>query len=413
MDSVCGDASLFMGPAAGSCDQISPRLGGGRLLFSALALLALQVVAAQAQISPGPLARAHQSLNGTSNCASCHKLASGQATFKCLDCHTEISKRLAEGKGLHATYHLSPGSSQECVRCHSEHNGEDFPLIKLDPKTFDHRQTGYALEGKHAGVTCNRCHTAQHISAAMRPLIKIRDLNRSFLGVATDCVGCHQDQHNGRLGTNCQQCHNTAEWKNVSQFDHAKTRYPLTGMHAQVTCAKCHAPGPDNKPRFAGLPFGKCSDCHSDPHKGSFTQTCQSCHNTGGWKKVSVAAVSERFDHSKTKYPLLGKHAEVQCSQCHANGNFKKTLAFEKCSDCHRPSPHGTQFSKRADAGECSSCHNLQGFKPSTYGLKEHATSAYTLEGKHAAVQCAQCHLPKGKDTLFKIKFQRCTDCHS
>jgi hypothetical protein len=402
-----------MGTAAGICDQISRRLGWRRLLFTALAMLALQVVAAQAQISPGPLARAHQSLNGTSNCASCHKLASGQATFKCLDCHMEVSKRLAEGKGLHATYHLSPGSSQECVRCHSEHNGEDLPLIKWDPKTFDHRQTGYALEGKHAGVTCNRCHTAQHISAAMRPLIKIRDLNRSFLGVATDCVGCHQDQHNGRLGTNCQQCHNTAEWKNVSQFDHAKTRYPLTGMHAQVTCAKCHTPGPDNKPRFAGLPFGKCSDCHRDPHKGSFTQACQSCHNTGGWKKVSVAAISERFDHSKTKYPLLGKHAEVQCSQCHANGDFKKTLAFEKCSDCHRPSPHGTQFSKRADAGECSSCHNLQGFKPSTYGLKEHATSAYPLEGKHAAVQCAQCHIPKGKDTLFKIEFQRCTDCHS
>ena len=28
-------------------------------------------------------------------------------------------------------------------------------------------------------------------------------------------------------------------------------------------------------------------------------------------------------------------------------------------------------------------------------------------------VQCAQCHIPKGKDTLFTgVKFQRCTDCH-
>jgi hypothetical protein len=365
------------------------------------------------QISPGPLTRAHQSLNGTANCGSCHKLAAGQATFKCLDCHTEISKRLAEGKGLHATYHLSPGSSQECVRCHSEHNGEDFPLIKWDPKIFDHKQTGYALEGKHAGLTCNRCHTAQHISPTMRPLIKIQDLNKTFLGLGRDCIGCHQDQHKGRLGVTCQQCHNTADWKNVSQFDHGKTRYPLTGMHAQVTCQKCHTPGSDNKPRFVGLPFAKCSDCHSDPHKGSFAQTCQSCHNTSGWKKVSAAAVSEKFDHSKTKYPLLGKHAELQCSQCHAGGDFKKPLVFEKCSDCHRPSPHGTQFTKRADGGECSSCHNVQGFKPSTYGVKEHATSAYPLEGKHAGLQCAQCHIPKGKDTLFKVKFQRCTDCHS
>jgi len=404
-------------PEARGVKRISSLLARGTapsvLLRLATAVLFLLSVTAWAQISPGPLSRAHQSLNGSTNCTSCHKLASGQATFKCLDCHTEISKRLAEGKGLHATYHLSPGSSQDCSRCHSEHNGEDFPLIKWDPKAFDHKQAGYTLEGKHAGLACNRCHNSEHISPTVRPFIRLHDLNKTFLGVSTSCIGCHQDQHNGRLGTNCEQCHNSTDWKNVSQFDHAKTRYPLTGLHAQVTCQKCHTPGPDNKPRFVGLPFSKCSDCHSDPHKGSFPQTCQSCHNTSGWKRVSTAAINERFDHSKTKYPLLGKHTEVQCSQCHAGGDFKKPLAFAKCMDCHRPDPHSGQFAKRADGGECASCHNVQGFKPATYGLKEHATSAYPLEGKHAALQCAQCHIPKGKETLFKIKFQRCTDCHA
>ena len=28
-------------------------------------------------------------------------------------------------------------------------------------------------------------------------------------------------------------------------------------------------------------------------------------------------------------------------------------------------------------------------------------------------MQCAQCHIPKGKETLFKIKFEHCTDCHT
>ncbi len=125
--------------------------------FFALVCCAGLSTRASAQISPGPLSRPHQSLNGSTNCASCHKFG-GQAALKCLECHTEIATRLSSRKGLHATYNIPPGSSQECARCHSEHNGEDFPLIKWDIKTFNHKETGYLLEGKHAGLTCNKCH---------------------------------------------------------------------------------------------------------------------------------------------------------------------------------------------------------------------------------------------------------------
>ncbi len=371
-------------------------------------------VPATAQISPGALSRPHQSLNGAANCTTCHKLG-GEPRYKCLECHTEIACRLAARKGVHATYHLNPGDSQGCVHCHSEHNGEDFPLIKWDPKTFDHRQTGYALEGKHAGLECSRCHMAQHVSPAERSAIKVKDLNKTFLGVSPSCTTCHQDKHDGRLGPNCLQCHNYNDWKtvNVSEFDHSRTRYPLTGLHVQVACAKCHTPGPDNQPRYAGIAFSKCSDCHSDPHHGSFPQGCRACHNTGGWKRVQTGALSANFDHSKTQFPLLGKHAFVECVRCHAGGDFKKPVAFQKCMDCHKPDPHQGQFAKRTEGGECASCHTVDGFKPSKFTVKDHATTAYPLEGKHATVGCDQCHVPRGKDTLFKIKFQHCTDCHS
>jgi len=367
-----------------------------------------------AQISPGPLSRAHQSLNGTTNCSSCHKFG-GQATLKCLDCHTEIASRVAAHRGLHATYNIAPNSSQECARCHSEHNGEDFPLIKWDIKTFDHKQTGYALEGKHAGLSCNRCHAPARIPAAERIAIRVKDLGRTYLGLPTACTACHQDPHNGRLGQTCQSCHNFEDWKaiNVGQFDHGKTRYPLTGLHTQVQCSKCHTPGSDGKPRYAGIPFSQCSDCHKDPHHGTFPQGCQSCHNTAGWKKISLQSVNQRFDHSKTKFPLEGKHSSVDCAQCHANGDFKKPIVFAKCMDCHKPDPHNGQFAKRPDGGECASCHNVNGWKPSTFTVKNHAAAAYPLQGGHARLECSQCHIPKGKDTLFKIKFAACTDCHS
>ena len=198
------------------------------VLFTALFLV--WVPSATAQISPGPLSRPHQSLNGSTNCASCHKFG-GQAALKCLECHTEIATRLSAHKGLHATYNIPPGSSQECARCHSEHNGEDFPLIKWDIKTFNHKETGYLLEGKHAGLDCNKCHNPSRISPQERPSIKIKDLNRTYLGLSTACVPCHEDQHKGRLGPNCLQCHNFDDWKtHVSignEFDHSKTRYPL------------------------------------------------------------------------------------------------------------------------------------------------------------------------------------------
>ena len=388
------------------------------LCLPALCFAAL-VVTARAQISPGALSRPHQSLSGSTNCASCHKFG-GQAVLKCLDCHTEIATRLNAYRGLHATYNISANSSQECARCHSEHNGEDFPLIKWDIKSFDHRQTGYILEGKHAGVNCSSCHTPAHISPQERPAIKIKDLSRTYLGLSTTCATCHQDPHSGRLGTTCQQCHNFEDWKAISvnpsgksQFDHSKTRYPLTGEHAQVACAKCHTPGPDSKPRYTGIHFSQCTDCHSDPHHGSFTQGCQSCHTTAGWKRISVAAVNARFDHSKTKFPLEGKHAAVECAQCHAGGDFKKPLVSAKCADCHQPDPHKGQFAARPDKGECAACHTVNGWKPSTFTVKDHAAIAYPLEGGHARVSCDQCHIPKGKDTLFKIKFDHCTDCHS
>lgn len=400
-------------PVRGALGYLELLLRTALLGFALLAAsLSMLSVSAPAQISPGPLSRAHRTLNGAAHCTSCHKFG-GQAELKCLECHTEIASRLNAHRGLHASYGLAPGSGQECARCHSEHNGEDFALVRWTPTPagFDHSKTGYNLEGKHAGLTCNRCHSAEHVSAAERLTIQVRDANRTFLGVSQNCVSCHKDEHNGRLGQNCVQCHNFTDWKNVSQFDHSRTKYPLTGLHAQVGCQKCHTPGPDNKPRYTGLAFGKCNDCHADPHKGSFVQSCDSCHSTNGWKRVSLANVNEKFDHSKTKYPLLGKHLTVDCLQCHAGGDFKKPLVFQKCKDCHQDIHQG-QFAKRSDGGECASCHTVNGFKPTTYGVKEHATSAYPLEEKHATLQCAQCHIPKGKGTLYKIKFAKCMDCH-
>jgi hypothetical protein len=55
----------------------------------------------------------------------------------------------------------------------------------------------------------------------------------------------------------------------------------------------------------------------------------------------------------------------------------------------------------------------VDGWKPSLFDVKAHAKTDYPLVDGHALVKCDGCHIPKGKDTIFRIvKFNRCTDCH-
>src|SRR5690349_16784345 len=109
-------------------------------IFFLLALLSC-VDPAGAQISPGPLARAHQSLSGVLSCTKCHDIGAAGVQFKCLDCHTDIRDRLAQNRGMHAVWMGTKGTSKDCVQCHSDHNGADFPLIRWQPsrEALDHR----------------------------------------------------------------------------------------------------------------------------------------------------------------------------------------------------------------------------------------------------------------------------------
>src|ERR1700741_3353583 len=144
--------------------------GATRFSFVIVCFKSFASAPARAQISPGPFSKAHQSLNGTTQCATCHQFGTSVPTFKCLDCHKEIAHRLAANHGYHARLGMKNPNGRDCVRCHLEHNGEDFNLIHWEPsqKNFDHQQTGYKLEGKHAEVACEKCHMPGYMVADER-----------------------------------------------------------------------------------------------------------------------------------------------------------------------------------------------------------------------------------------------------
>jgi hypothetical protein len=369
---------------------------------------------ARAQFSPGPLSKAHSSLNGPAHCTACHAIGAGTTKFKCLGCHTEIRSRLAERRGLHATLVKQIGDQSACVRCHSEHNGEVFVPIRwdVDLDQFDHRQTGYPLEGAHHGLACQKCHTPERIPASERSKIRMKDMRRTYLGLTPACLTCHADEHRGQLSADCQRCHGFVKWKPAGGFDHAKAKFRLTGAHERVVCSKCHVKEEAPKPfvKYTGLAFSSCSPCHNDPHRCAFAAPCQSCHNDVVWKQVRMAEV---FDHSRTKFPLDGKHAEVPCAKCHRSTNFKEPVAHDQCISCHKEDPHKGQFLARNGGIECAGCHTAKGWKPSTFIAARHSETHYPLAGRHVEVACAKCHIPKGAATVYKVAFERCTDCHA
>ncbi|MDQ7053305.1 MAG: cytochrome c3 family protein [candidate division KSB1 bacterium] len=164
--------------------------------------------------------------------------------------------------------------------------------------------------------------------------------------------------------------------------------------------------------KYKGIRFKRCTACHDDVHAGKFGNRCEQCHSTRGWSTVNRS----RFDHSKTRFPLKGRHATVDCRKCHTSGNFLKRLAFQNCSDCH-VDEHRGQFAWREDGGRCDACHTEDGFLPALFTIRDHQETRFALAGAHLAVPCVSCHkLVTGSDgrayRQFRIDRRACKNCH-
>lgn len=353
-----------------------------------------------AQISPGDLTAVHANLEGLGNCTKCHEIGEKVQVSKCLDCHSEIKTLINSNKGYHSN---SGVKNKNCWGCHNEHHGRNFKIINLIEDEFDHAKTGFGLSGSHSKKDCKDCHQSKFISDS-----KFKKKSKTFLGLSQACISCHADYHQKTLGTDCANCHSTEKFKPASKFDHNKAEFKLLGAHEKVECSKCHPTEKRNGKDFTklkGLNFNNCSSCHSDIHKGAFGADCKSCHSVNSFHIIN----QQNFDHSKTKFPLIGKHQKVRCTDCHKGGVKKKPL-FAKCIDCHSDFHRG-DFTKDNLLKDCRTCHKEQGFSPSMFSIDDHNKSKFKLTGSHLAVPCFKCHY-KEKKWKFKNMGMVCINCH-
>ena len=137
------------------------------------------------------------------------------------------------------------------------------------------------------------------------------------------------------------------------------------------------------------------------PHGQKFNIPCQECHSEQGWKPLRTRM---EFKHSRTNFPLHGRHTEVQCVDCHADLVFSHVP--EKCQDCH------ADLHRRKNGAECELCHNPNGWQVSIHNINEHQ-DRFPLIGAHAVVDCYSCHKvgTVGQFNRFGLSTE-CVSCH-
>jgi hypothetical protein len=380
-----------------------------------LCLILIVTFKINAQLSPGDLSEVHANLEGLSNCTKCHEIGKKVISDKCLACHRILNERIIDGKGLH-----SKTGYEDCSDCHSEHHGRQYKLIYWNngQDNFDHKETGFELQGKHFVLKCNECHSPNNIKNQSILKYQKKDLNRTFLGLSQNCLNCHLDEHRGQVENNCLSCHNMQGWIPAQNFDHSRTKFSLTGLHSSQECKSCHKTITDNKfeydesyLKFTGLKFDNCLDCHKDPHNNKFGHQCEGCHNTSGWQSYAT----NNFDHNKTGYALKGKHTTVKCVQCHGRSKSKKISNYSSCLDCHNDY-HSGQFRTRLLKGKCEECHSVNGFSPARFTIQDHNRTTFLLTGAHLAIPCLACHkifqIKESRTIQFDFASTNCESCH-
>jgi hypothetical protein len=223
----------------------------------------------------------------------------------------------------------------------------------------------------------------------------------SQIDKVNNCSECHAD-HLGRTFNPTQASYNL--------FDHSSTSFNLN-WHQQdydttpMECFTCHKTN-----EFTNINNQTCYDCHANHdlhfvqvHAQDFGANCLDCHD--GSDRM------QNFDHGQTGFPLVAKHAQINCTGCHKEGNIKDTPVG--CKDCHiEPSLHQGLFEQT-----CESCHTADAWSPAIFTDKSFShleTAGFSLDLHKVdyydqVITCSTCHPVDFQNT----DIQTCVNCHN
>lgn len=255
-----------------------------------------------------------------------------------------------------------------------------------------------------------------------------------FKGVtAVLCENCHENVTvqretgegiHGRIDptevqacANCHLEHRGADYDllqaAILHFDHGVTRFSLAKHPTDydgslLECESCHTDTNDYSQVGPA-----CQDCHQQAdtefmaiHTQTYGDNCLNCHDG-----LDTMADFTMAQHEEI-FPLVGKHAETMCENCHQQGQFDDLPS--QCVNCHEePAVHFGLFTDN-----CEECHSAEGWKPAIVDGQpfDHAVNTRFSLVKHATnydgqpFTCVSCHEP---DTNFAFAESGCETCHA
>jgi len=294
--------------------------------------------------------------------------AQAQSNDDCLACHAdETLSKTRQGKSVslfvsQETFARSVHGELECVTCHSDLAGAEFPHKETaDPVDCNicHDQIGEqfakSLHGQtvRAGAAlaprCWTCHGAHDILPVQSPESKVARFNIPFI-----CGYCHKE------GTAVSQTYDIPQdsiLDHYSESIHGEGLFKR-GLTVTAVCTDCHT-------SHNVLPH---TDPKSSIYRGNVARTCEKCHFRIEQVHRKVIR-GELWEKEPNKVPV--------------------------CVDCHSPHEIRRIFYDQGMADkDCLSCHTNQ----SLTAIKDgQAVSMYvdTLETHgsiHRKIACAQCH---------------------
>lgn len=334
-------------------------------------------------------------------CIECHKVTETDGVkfqefsdiefSDCISCHDDPHQGELQGK---------------CMACHTE---DSFQILK---KGFNHNLTDFELRGAHATIDCFTCHAeTDDAKQVFQDVFESVDEN--------NCVSCHEDVHEGKYGTSCVDCHSEESFlilKNVDQFNHDLTDYPLEGKHIEVDCKECHTTEKYSDP----INFNECKSCHDDYHQGEFetngvSPDCIECHSLNHGFEFSTYTIEQ---HQTASFPLEGAHTATPCFACHLDEKEDPQWRFRnigsECIDCHDDIHENYISEKYYPEQQCESCHSSENWTNVSFN---HDLTDWPLTGKHKQVSCRECHYEYSESNEiisqeFKGLGTDCITCH-
>lgn len=390
-------------------------------------------------------------------CSNCHDPFTSNLADKCLDCHIEIEKQITLAQGIHSQL----TGVYQCASCHPDHQGKAFDPTKASFRLFDHSSTGFSLNHhlinfNASPMECAACHKTDSYSivdnqtcldchSSNKPdfrIVHTAEFGNDCLGchdgvdqmtefshdrtgypleglhqqakctdchsktrigdVSNDCKDCHAEPiaHIKVFELNCKTCHTLQGWSPASldgqHFAHLTTTGFSLTLHKTdysnqpLSCATCHTKD------LHVLEVQTCIDCHSQhdsvfmsDHQQQFGTDCMTCHD--GVDRLS------NYDHQNF-FILDGKHAELQCTDCHTDNVYRGTPT--ECYQCHEePEIHADVFGQK-----CSYCHTTDVWSPAT--LRQHNFPVnHGSDDQSLQLTCDACHGPNYIDYT-------CYSCH-